>query len=271
LSPSSPQAQLLQTGEFAPDGEESLQDEVARLRARVSALEAAAARDNQTDALLSMLSHELRTPLQGLLLNIDLCLQRTQEPVDETSEAWLADKLVRQRQLATRLKLLIDAFLGVGEISAGQLRLEPTRVDLGELVADVVRRTAHDLAWARCPCRVDAQREVVGRWDSRQLDLVMANLLSNAIKYGSGAPIEITVRGGAQSATVRIQDHGPGIPRLDQVHIFEKFARLPTPTRVGGFGLGLWIARHVVERAGGSITVESEPGQGAAFTVTLPV
>jgi signal transduction histidine kinase len=158
----------------------------------------------------------------------------------------------------------------VGAIASGELRLAPEELDLGQLVSEVVRRAADDLAWARCPCRFDAEAGVRGRWDRRQLDLAVASLLSNAAKYGAGAPIEITVRGDHGRGIVRIKDHGPGIPRLDQVRIFEKFERLPTPTRMGGFGLGLWIARHVVRAAGGSIAVESEPGQGATFTVTLP-
>lgn len=269
MRPSS-SAELRQTGEFAPGGEESVQEELARLRARVQELEEASARDGRPDELLSMLSHELRTPLQTLLLNVDLCLQGTGELVGDPAPAWLAEKLVRQRRMATRLKLLIDTFLDVGAIATGELRFDLEEVDLAGLVSAVVRRAADDLAWARCPCRLDAEPGVVGRWDRRQLDLAVANLLSNAIKYGAGDSIEITVRGAGQFGIIRIQDHGPGIPRLDQVRIFEKFARLPTPTKMGGFGLGLWIARHLVAAAGGSITVDSEPGQGAAFTITLP-
>jgi signal transduction histidine kinase len=262
-------ADLRQTGEFAPGGDESPEEELARLRARVQELEMASARGDR-EQLLSMLSHELRTPLQTLLLNLDLCLQRSSEPRGDPTPAWLAERLGRQRRMATRLKLLIDTFLDVGAITSGELRFDLEEVDLGALVSEVVHRAADDLSWARCPCRLDADPGVVGRWDRRQLDLAVANLLSNAIKYGAGDSIEITVRGAGRSGIVRIQDHGPGIPRLDQARIFEKFARLPTPTKVGGFGLGLWIARHLVTAAGGTITVDSEPGQGAAFTVSLP-
>jgi signal transduction histidine kinase len=260
-------AELRQTGEFAPEGAESQQDgELARLRARVRELEAAAVREDRADTLLAMLSHELRTPLQTLLLNVDLCLQAGSEPLPP----WLADKLVRQRRMATRLKLLVDTFLDVGAITKGDLSCERQELDLGRLVADVVQRASEDLAWARCPCRLDAQPGVLGRWDRRQLDLAISNLLSNAIKFGAGAPIEITLRATPAGAALTIRDHGPGIPRLDQARIFDKFFRLPTPTRVSGFGLGLWIARHVIASCGGTITVDSEVGEGAAFTVSLP-
>jgi signal transduction histidine kinase len=269
LSRPNTSAELRQTGEFAPD-ESSPGDELARLRARIRELETASGGGDQADALLSMLSHELRSPLQSLLLNVDLCLRRTRGADADPGTAWLSDRLARQRCTATRLKLLIDTFLDLGQIAAGQLRLDLEEVDLGELVGDVVERTADELHWARCPSQVDLQPGVVGCWDRLQLDLVVANLLSNAAKYAPGAPVEIAVWGFRDAAFVRVRDHGPGISRRDQGRIFDKFTRLESPSKVGGFGLGLWIARHVVEASGGSISVDSEPGQGASFTVCLP-
>lgn len=262
-------APLTRTGEFAP-GQPSPEDELVQLRARVRELETASHRDQQTDALLSMLSHELRSPLQSLLLNVDLCLRRTRGPDGDPATVWLSDKLGRQRRMANRLKLLIDTFLDVGQIAAGELRLDPEEVDLGELVMDAVHRTAEELAWARCPWQIEARPGVTGRWDRLQLDLVIANLLSNALRYGAGAPVQIEVWGTRELAFLRVADHGPGIPREDQQRIFDKFSRLHAPSRIGGFGLGLWIVRHILDASGGAITVESEPGQGAAFTVALP-
>jgi signal transduction histidine kinase len=269
LPHASTSAQLTQTGEFAP-GQPSPEDELVHLRARVRELETASHRDPHADALLSMLSHELRSPLQSLLLNVDLCLRRTRGPDADAATVWLSDKLGRQRRMANRLKLLIDTFLDVGQIAEGGLRLDPEQVDLGELVMDVVNRTAEELAWARCPWQIEARPGVTGRWDRQQLDLVIANLLSNAFRHGAGAPVQIEVWGTRELAFLRIGDHGPGIPREDQERIFDKFTRLQAPSKVGGFGLGLWIVRHVLEASGGAITVESEPGNGAAFTVALP-
>jgi signal transduction histidine kinase len=267
--PTTSAAQLSQTGEFAP-GEPSPDDELARLRARVRELETAATRDDRADALLSMLSHELRSPLQGLLLNVDLCLQRTRGPAGDPTTGWLADRLGRQRRMATRLKLLIDTFLDVSHIAAGELRLELEDLDLGVLVDDVVHRAADELAWARCPVRVDLQPGLTGRWDRLQIELVVANLLSNAAKYGAGAPVEIAVWGSDDAAFVGVKDHGPGIALGDHERIFDKFMRLEGPSKVGGFGLGLWIVRHIVEASGGTISVDSERGQGATFMVSLP-
>jgi signal transduction histidine kinase len=250
-------------------GETSPGDELARLRARVRELEQAS-RDDRADLLLSMLSHELRSPLQSLLLNVEACLRRLRQPDGTLPEGWLPEKLLRQRQMAGRLELLIDTFLDVGQIAAGQLRFEPEEVDLAELTGDVIRRVGDDLAWARCPCTMDLRPGVIGRWDRLQLDLVVANLLSNAIKYGAGAPVEVAVWGTGETGHLRVTDHGPGIPRADQERIFDKFVRLPSRSHTGGFGLGLWIVRHIVHAAGGTIEVKSEPGRGASFTVSLP-
>jgi signal transduction histidine kinase len=268
LSRSSTSAELKQTAELAPN-DPSPDDELARLRARVRELETASTLDGQTDALLSMLSHELRSPLQSLLLNVDLCLRRTSGP--ESATGWLTDRLSRQRRMATRLKLLIDTFLDVGQIAAGALHLDIEDVDLGQLVTDVVHRTSDELAWARCPVELDVQPDLVGRWDRPQLDLVVTNLLSNAIKFGAGAPVEINVWGTQDAALLRVRDHGPGIAPEDQPRIFDKFTRLDSDSKVGGFGLGLWIVRNILEASGGEVAVASQPGDGAAFTISLPL
>jgi signal transduction histidine kinase len=235
----------------------------------VGELERAAGRDDRLDALMSMLSHELRSPLQSLMLNVEVCLQRLHGGPDPSAE-WFIEKMSRQRRLAGRLKLLIDTFLDIGQMASGELRLEPETLDLGELVSDVVRRASDDLTWARCQCDLEVTPGVTGRWDRVQIDLVVSNLLSNAIKYGGGFPIAVTVTGTAEAGLVRIQDHGAGIAPADHARVFEKFTRLPGPSVVGGFGLGLWIVRKVVEAAGGSILLESDVGQGATFTISLP-
>jgi signal transduction histidine kinase len=110
----------------------------------------------------------------------------------------------------------------------------------------------------------------VGGWDRLRLEQITTNLLSNAIKYGPGKPIEITLAGDEQRATLRVRDQGIGIAAEDHGRIFERFERAVSPRRYGGFGLGLWIVRRVADALGGTIDVESRPGAGATFTVTLP-
>jgi signal transduction histidine kinase len=253
------------------EDEQSLRAQVLRLEARVAELEGAEqGNENTVSTVFATLAHELRSPLQSLILNIDVCADRVARAGGEQAPAWLVEKLEKQGRIATRLKLLIDTFLNVGQIAAGHLQLEPEPVDLGDLVTDVVRRLADDLAWAHCPLTIDAPPGTAGAWDRLQIDLVISNLLSNAMKYGSGRPIAVTVGRTAESAFLRVQDHGPGIARADHRRIFDKFTQLESSCRISGFGLGLWIVKHIVEASGGRIEVDSEPGKGASFLVALP-
>jgi signal transduction histidine kinase len=110
---------------------------------------------------------------------------------------------------------------------------------------------------------------VVGRWDRLRLEQVVTNLLTNAIKYGGG---EVDVRtSGGDEAVLVVRDHGAGIAAEDQERIFEPFERVQSTSGEDGAGLGLYIVREIVRAHGGRIEVGSVPGQGATFTVFLPL
>ena len=111
---------------------------------------------------------------------------------------------------------------------------------------------------------------VVGRWDRARLEQVLTNLLGNALKYGAGAPIEIEVAATEGAARYRIRDGGIGTAPEEVPHLFQPFGRAVSPRHYGGLGLGLFIARQIVEMHGGTIGVTSEPGAGSTFTVELP-
>jgi CheY-like chemotaxis protein len=98
----------------------------------------------------------------------------------------------------------------------------------------------------------------------------LTNLVANAVKYGEGKPIEIEVGERDGSALVAVSDHGCGIAAEDQARIFERFERLFSIRHYGGFGLGLWIARQIVDAHGGQIEVTSSPGEGSTFRLILP-
>ena len=217
------------------------------------------------DEFLTVASHELNTPITTLRLSVGSMTDDTRLP-DQAIPGMLAN-VDRQTE---RLSRLVGEMLDVARIQAGELqpRLEP--VDLGALIRDVTARLSESLARARCPLTLDLEASVVGRWDRSALDRVLTNMLSNAIKFGPGKPIEVTLRTEPGSARLTVRDHGIGIDPVQLPRIFERFARGGVGHHYGGLGLGLYIAREMVQSLGGTITVDSTPGQGATFTVALP-
>ncbi|HEX7487982.1 MAG TPA: CHASE domain-containing protein [Anaeromyxobacteraceae bacterium] len=218
------------------------------------------------DEFLSIASHELKTPLTSLALQADslraaAARGRVPEPIAQKAEVI--------RRNVDRLTRLITNLLDISRIGAGRLELELEELDLSELVREVVVRFEDELERAGCELRLDAQAPAVGRWDRLRLDQVVTNLIGNAVKYGPGKPVEVTVRTEGERTLLRVRDHGIGIPREAQSRIFERFERAVSDRHYGGFGLGLWIVRLIVDALGGTIAVESELGQGATFTVEL--
>jgi signal transduction histidine kinase len=114
-----------------------------------------------------------------------------------------------------------------------------------------------------------ARGDANGSWDRVRLEQICRNLLSNAVRFGAGRPIEVTVAGDADFVTLEVCDHGVGIPADQQARIFDRFER-GAASRSGGFGVGLWVVRNICLAMGGTVSVVSEPGEGACFTVMLP-
>lgn len=117
---------------------------------------------------------------------------------------------------------------------------------------------------------LDVSRIVI-QADAFRFEQVLANLLTNAAKYAAGKPIQLLLERAEQHAVVTIRDEGPGIPEDRLAHIFERFERRDTGTRVGGLGLGLYISKEIVGAHGGTIRVESQWGRGSNFIVHMPL
>lgn len=109
-----------------------------------------------------------------------------------------------------------------------------------------------------------------GQWDRSRLEQLLSNLVTNAIKYGLGRPIDVAVEADDARVKLSVRDRGIGISAPDQQRIFGRFERAVSDRNYAGFGLGLWIARKIVEAHKGTIRVESQENQGACFVVELP-
>ena len=176
--------------------------------------------------------------------------------------------LVRQQR---RLARLVDSLLDVTRLGAQQLHPDVESFDLAALIQDVVELFRGELAAARCELVLRASTPIVGSWDRGRLEQVVANLLSNAIKYGAGHPVEIETGLRGRMATISVRDHGIGMDDATRAQLFQRFKRGVSARHYGGLGLGLFIARQLVEAMKGSITVEAAPAKGATFLVELPL
>jgi PAS domain S-box-containing protein len=220
------------------------------------------------DDFLSIAGHELKTPLATLLLQVQT-LART-----AAKERWGAragDRLERAAASGLRLENLINQLLDVSRITAGRVQLEPEHLRMGDVLHTVVERFEEGAAKAGCRLDVQIDDELEAVADRLRVEQIATNLLSNALKYGKGAPVEIELRGEGDSVVLRVADHGIGIPPDQQRRIFERFEHAVATREYGGFGLGLWIVRQLVELMGGTIWVESVVGKGATFCVELPL
>jgi signal transduction histidine kinase len=221
---------------------------------------------------LSVAAHELYTPLSSLKLVLDT-LAPTVPGAPLPEPALLERSVEIARRQGRRLERLVAELLEVSRMDTGRLRLDLREVDLGALTQEVADRFAPDLARAGCAISVQTSGPpVVGSWDHSRLDQVIANLLSNAIKFGAGQPVEVRVERSsmADAARLVVRDHGIGIEPQEHAQIFDRFQRASASRHFGGMGLGLYICRAIVQAHAGTITVASQPGAGATFTVELP-
>lgn len=258
------------------DAEEAVDNLLASEGARATLVVELREALRSRDEFLSIASHELKTPLTSLELQVE-SLERVLTRARDTAGAAGADsalekvmqKLALIERQVIRLTELINNLLDVSVIMAGRMKMQVEKMELGQLVTDVVERLREPLANAKCEVLVDLKEPAWGYWDPVRLEAVVMNLIFNAMKFGRGKPITVAVRPAAGKAELSVRDEGMGIARADHARIFERFERA-VPEQYGGMGVGLWIVRRTVEALGGSVHVESEPDRGATFTVCLP-
>jgi PAS domain S-box-containing protein len=218
------------------------------------------------DDFLAVAGHELKTPLTTLLNQVQ-GLERVMRR--EGGDPSRTDRLKKATHAGFRLERLVSQMLDVARLSSGQLVLEPEAVDVTALVRGIVERFREEDDSVLVSFRgVDG---MMGLVDPHRFERVLSNLLANARKYGRGQPIDVEVARSDGDGVIRVIDRGIGIDPSRQPRIFERFERAVGAREFGGFGLGLWIARQIVEASGGRITVDSRPDEGSVFTVYLPL
>jgi signal transduction histidine kinase len=213
-------------------------------------------------------SHELRTPLAAIRMNSDL-LRLGIVPVEEGEEC--LQTIARETE---RLSRLIDNVLDFSRLERGELTYRMRPVDLAGLaselqrsVADMLQRDGFDLH-----VHVDPDLPSVNA-DPDALTQAVMNLLSNAVKFsGEARRIELALLRGVDQVVIQVTDHGCGISASARNRVFEKFYRAPEAQAAGipGAGIGLALVADIVRKHGGSVSLDSEPGRGSVFTISLP-
>ena len=214
---------------------------------------------------LATMGHEIRTPMTGVLGMTELLLRTS---LDQTQYGY-AQAIQTSGQMM--LKLVNDS-LDLARIEAGKLELESEPLDLHALLNEVAT-LAQPLAQAKSLQFITTISPDAPRWvrgDALRTEQVLLNLANNAIKFTERGAVALTLnRDASGAARFCVRDTGPGIAAAERERLFQRFEQADSPQRRSGSGLGLAICRELVARMGGSIELDSEPGRGSAFIVTL--
>jgi two-component system sensor histidine kinase KdpD len=231
-----------------------------RMQAEMVEAEALRRSDELKTALLRSISHDLRTPLTSMIAS-GAALGSATPTAEERTE--LSAAIVAEGE---RLSRLVENLLDMSRIEAGKAEPHREPIDLAEVLEAAREATARPEV-----VRLEVDRDLpMVEADAAQLERAFANLLENAIRHGGARPVLVKSRLVGGKITVRVIDQGPGIPQSEWQRIFEPFQHGVANGTGGGAGLGLAIAKGFVEANGGEIGVDSVPGQGSSFVVSMP-
>lgn len=215
------------------------------------------------DEFLSIASHELRTPLTTIKLQTQMFKRNSKKENVEIYAKETVDRMVDQIDLqASRMMKLIEDMLDISRIRSGQLTMTKSLFNLTELVSETLVKHPEPTV-----VNFKIKENIFLFGDRDRVEQVLRNLLDNAYRYGKGLPVEVLLSKKRHKITLAITDHGQGISDEDQERIFHRFQRAIPASQVSGLGLGLYIAREIVEAHGGKIHVQSELGKGSTFSI----
>ena len=224
--------------------------------------------DELKNDLVATVAHEFRTPLTSLRMSIHLCLEEVVGPLT----AKQTELLAAAREDCERLQAFIDDLLDLARLQAGRLPMRKVKLPVRELLDAAIAEQQSSAQQKQVTLCINTQltTEQVPA-DPERLPLVFGNLIANAIRHTpEGGTVTVAARLVEHRLRFEIKDSGPGIPTEYQREVFQKFFRIPGGVS-GAAGLGLSIAKEIVEAHGGEIGVESEPGSGATFYFLLPL
>lgn len=219
---------------------------------------------------LSIASHELNTPITSVKLQLQMVNRtlttRKEEPFPFERFKKSIDTSIKQ---VDRLIHLVQVLLDVSRIQSGQFNFVFDRVNVSDMVNEVLDRQQELLQSYSCNLSVKNTGNISVIWDKTRMEQVITNLINNAIKYAPGR-IELVVEDDIDNVKISVKDYGRGIPN-DKIHrIFDRFVRGNSPESVSGLGLGLYIVKQIIEGHHGKIEIESKINEGSCFAIIVP-
>lgn len=214
-------------------------------------------------SLIADISHQTRTPLANILLYAQLLAERELAGEDQRCVSALKEQ-------AEKLQSLIDALVKISRLEAGVLTLHPVNGPLFPMLEGAVRQFAPRAAEKGIALTL-ASTDAAAAFDPKWTAEAVCNLLDNAVKYTpDGGSVSVRVVPYEMFCRIDVTDTGPGIPEEEQPKIFRRFYRSAAVRTAEGVGVGLYLARQIVEGQGGYVKVSSRPGEGAVFSLCLP-
>lgn len=222
------------------------------------------------DEFISIASHEFKTPVSSLKLQFQMFERNLKKGIPLTEEALNKMLNLSLRQIDS-LSRLIEDLLDATKASNQRMTFKFKNVDLTSIAYDAITSVSQFAADHETPIEAHIEENVDLYCDPFRIEQVITNLLTNASKYGDYKTISIVVKKVNDKVKIIVTDHGIGIPPENHLKIFERFERGSVTKNYAGLGLGLYITKHIVDAHGGTIQLDSEPGQGSVFTVSLPI
>jgi len=221
------------------------------------------------DAFVAAMVHELRSPMAPIFGQIELLQDQA---VRDGASPGIIRGMEKLRAAVDNYMRRSATLIETARLASGRRQLHPEMLNLSELVCSAVDNYSAVAARDQTQLQVDLESGIIGWWDALAVEQIVDNLVSNALKYGGRSLVTVRLVRESEQARLTISDCGVGILLEDQQAIFAPFEQMVRgAARRGGFGMGLWVVRELVEAMAGSITLETAPGRGATFIISLPI